>query len=180
MAEGALSRRYARALIGIGQELDQVDAFADDLSTFTAALSLDDGLLSLVLSNPGLTSTERRDVLQAVLARLQLSRTVDNFLNLLLDKSRLLLFEKIQAAYQEMADELAGRVRATVTTAAPMQPAEAAQISGVLSTAMSCTVTVDYQVDPELIGGIVARVGDTVFDASIRTRLQDMRERLSR
>lgn len=180
MAEGSLARRYANALLGIGQEVGQVDAFAADLSAFAEALDEGGGILRAVLNNPGLTVTERRTVLQAVLAKMSLSPMVNNFLNLLVDKSRLIIFDQIQVAYQEMADGLAGRVRATVTTASPLHEAEQAQIEQVLSKSMDSTVVADFQVDPELIGGIVARVGDTVFDASIRSRLQDMREILSR
>lgn len=180
MAEGSLARRYARALLALGQETDQVDVFAENLAAFTEALNLSDQLLHRVLTNPGLTVAERRGVLQAVLEKLALRPMVNNFLNLLVDKSRLVIFEQIQRAYQEMADDLSGRVRATVTTAAVLHPSEASHITSVLSKAIGRLVIVDYQVDSELIGGIVARVGDTVFDASIRTRLQDMREILSR
>lgn len=180
MAEGSLARRYANALLGLGQESGQVDAYAADLAAFAEALDASDGLLRTVLNNPGLSVIERSNVLQAVLAKMALAPMVNNFLNLLVDKSRLVIFDQIQVAYQEMADEIVGRVRATVTTASALHDAEAAQITQVLSKAMQSTVVVDYQVDPELIGGIVARVGDTVFDASIRSRLQDMREILSR
>lgn len=180
MAEGSLARRYARALLALGQEADQVDVFAGNLAAFTEALNLNDRLLHQALTNPGLTVAERRGVLQSVLGMMSLNPMVNNFLNLLVDKSRLVIFEQIQQAYQEMADDLSGRVRATVTTAAALHPSEASHITSVLSKSIGRTVVVDYQVDTELIGGIVARVGDTVFDASIRTRLQDMREILSR
>ena len=180
MAEGSLARRYARALLALGQEAEQVDVFADNLAAFTEALNLNDQLLHHVLTNPGLTVAERRAVLQSVLEKMSLSPMVNNFLNLLVDKSRLVIFDQIQFAYQEMADALSGRVRATVTTASALHPSESTHIASVLSKAIGRTVVVDYQVDEALIGGIVARVGDTVFDASIRTRLQDMREILSR
>lgn len=180
MAESSLSRRYARALFSIGKESDQVDAFGNDLAAFAGVLDLGGGQLRAVLNNPGLSVPERRGVLKAVLAKLGLAQMVNNFLNLLVDKSRFSIFDGVRSAYLEMADELAGRVRASVTTATALQDADAAQISAVLSKATGRTAIVDYVVDPELIGGIVARVGDTVFDASIRTRLQDMREILSR
>jgi F-type H+-transporting ATPase subunit delta len=79
-----------------------------------------------------------------------------------------------------MADELAGRVRASVTTAEPADQATADQIRKVLESNTGKTVLVDFLVDPDLIGGIVARVGDTVYDASIRARLKNLRETLSR
>lgn len=180
MSSGALARRYARALLELGKESQQADQFADDLKTFGDALGTGDGLLASVLGNPGLTTAERRDIVQAILARLGLSPLSNNFINLLVDKNRIALFAEIQAAYQAMADEEAGRVRATITTAVSLDGGAAGDIKRVLEGATGKQVLVDYQIDPELIGGIVARVGDTVYDASIRARLHEMKEILSR
>lgn len=180
MSNGALARRYARALLELGKEAGLADRFAADLQTFSVTLDVGDGLLRTVLGNPGLTTIERRDVVQAILARLGLSAMTNNFLNLLVDKNRMALFEEIRSAYQAMADQEAGRVRATVVTASPLSADAAAHVTAVLGAATGKQVLVDHQVDPELIGGIVARVGDTVYDASVRARLREMKEILTR
>jgi F-type H+-transporting ATPase subunit delta len=180
MADGSLARRYARALLSLGVAQGCIDQLGADLGTFASVLDQDDGQLRGILNNPGLTTTERKNVVVAVIGMLSLHPLSQNFINLLVDKSRLGVFDDIQRAYSDMADELAGRVRATVTTAAAADTSTADQIRQVLESTTGKTVLIDFQVDPDLIGGIVARVGDTVYDASIRARLQNLRETLSR
>ena len=180
MADGSLARRYARALLELGQSHSCIDQLGADLDSFAAVLDDNDGQLRSVLNNPGLTTTERKNVVNAILGLLTLHQLSRNFIRLLVDKSRLEVFDAIQRSYTEMADELAGRIRATVTTATPADAATADQIRSVLESTTGKTVLVDFQVDPDLIGGIVARVGDTVYDASIRARLQNLQETLSR
>ena len=180
MADGSLARRYARALLALGREQNCIDQLGADLDTFAEVLDQDDAQLRSVLNNPGLTTSERKNVVTAILGLLPLHQLSRNFINLLVDKSRLAVFDDIRLAYTAMADELASRGRATVTTATPADAATADQIRTVLESSTGKTVLVDFQVDPDLIGGIVARVGDTVYDASIRARLQNLRETLSR
>jgi len=178
MANGSLARRYARALIALGSENECVELLAEDLNTFSAVLTMADGLLHKALNNPALTIAERKSVLAQVLAKLSLQPFSVNFLSLLVDKNRLGLFEDISRAYGEMADELAGRIRAEVRTAAALDDVTRERIRAVLSEASGKVVMVDFNVDPSLIGGIYARVGDTSFDASIRSRLVDIQQTL--
>ncbi|MFT5684155.1 MAG: F-type H+-transporting ATPase subunit delta [Myxococcota bacterium] len=180
MANGSLARRYARALLSLGVDKGCIDQLGADLDTFAEVLDQDDGRLRGILNNPGLTTTERKNVVVAVLKLMSIHQLSQNFINLLVDKSRLAVFDDIRRAYTDMADELAGRVRATVTTATPADFITAGQIQKVLEGSTGKTVLIDFQVDPDLIGGIVAKVGDTVYDASIRARLQNLRETLSR
>ena len=117
MANGSLARRYAKALVALGQEEGNVEQLVEDLDTFAGVLDQGDGALRAALSNPGLTTTERAGVMGEVLSRMELSKTSGNFLRLLVDKSRFAAFDDIRRATHTMADEIAGRVRATVTTA---------------------------------------------------------------
>ena len=178
MAEGSLARRYARALVSLGQEDRCVDALDADMATFSAALHQDDGLLSSALNNPGLTQDERRNVLERVLGTVHVHAHVRNLLRLLNDKSRFFAFDDIRRAYAEQADELAGRVRATVTTASPLGEAMRADVRAALGQSTGRTVIVTWSVDPSLLGGMVAQVGDKVFDASIRARLVELQQSL--
>lgn len=121
MADGSLARRYARAVLSIARDQPNVvattDAFASELAGFAEVLDLSNGELRGVLANPGITQGERRAVLDAVLPSMNLSPTVANLLRLLLDKGRFAVLPEIRVQYMAMADELAGRVRATVSTA---------------------------------------------------------------
>jgi F-type H+-transporting ATPase subunit delta len=109
-----------------------------------------------------------------VLSKLPLHVHVNSFLRLLVDKNRFAAFDSILSAYSEMADEIAGRVRATVTTASAQDAAAQKEITTAIAASMGKTVDVSFQTDASLIGFIVAQIGDTVIDASIRSRLQEL------
>jgi F-type H+-transporting ATPase subunit delta len=183
MADGSLARRYARALLSLARDSGDVvaatDGFANDLERFAAVLDLDNGLLRSALENPGITLGERKGVLDAVLPKLELQQITKNFLSLLLDKGRFTVLPEIRVQYMAMADEQAGRVRATVSTARPISPELGAQVQASLEQATGKTVLVQFVVDPALIGGMVAKVGDTVYDASVRSRLMSVQQSLS-
>ena len=176
MAEGSLGRRYARALVSLGQESSCVERLDRDLAAFSEVLELGGGALRGALNNPGLTLDERRTVLEDVLKRVNLHPHVRNLLRLLNDKSRFFAFDDIRRAYTELADELAGRVRATVTTARPLGLSLRAQVQAALSKSTGKDVVVTFETDPTLLGGMVARVGDRVFDASVRARLAELEQ----
>lgn len=178
MAEGSLGRRYARALVSLGQEGNCVERLDRDLSAFAELLDQENGALRTALTNPGLTHVERRTVLDQVLGRIQLHPHVRNMLRLLGDKSRFLAFDDIRRAYSELADELAGRVRATVTTARPLGLSLRAQVQNALAKSTGKEVVVTFETDAELIGGMVARVGDKVYDASVRMHLAELEQSL--
>lgn len=180
MADGSLARRYARALLEAGRDVNKVDAIARDLDAFVAVLDSADGMLRRVLTNPGLTTLERRGVLDAVLGRLSLDAYVVNFFKVLVDKSRFQHLDEIVAAYRHMADEAANRVRATVVTARPLGAPMAKQVQDALAATTGKTVVLSQQVDPNVLGGMVVRIGDTVYDASIRARLSSIEAALLR
>lgn len=180
MADGSLARRYARALILLGQENHALDVIGAGLATIGGVLDLNGGQLRGVLVNPGVPLAERHAVLSEVLRRLGLHAYVNNFLRLLLDKSRFAVLPEITLAFGEMADELAGRVRATVRTARALDAVTSAQVEGALAQATGRTVVVRYEVEPGLIGGMVAQVGDKVYDSSVRGRLEQLQLALTR
>ena len=180
MASGSIARRYARALIALGQEGGNTDAFASDLDRFAAVLDTGDGQLRAALTNPGLSTLERKAVLDQVLDKVKLTKDVGNFLRLLVDKNRLNEFDGIVRFYGEMADELAGRARAVVTTASELDAAMRKTVQDALEASTGKTVEIDFKVDPSLIGGMVAQVGDISYDASVRARLEDIQSTLIR
>ncbi len=180
MADGSLARRYARALVELGQEAGKVDPLAADLVVFSSLLDEGDGLLRSVLGNPGLTTVERRAVLDKVLERMRIDPLVANTLRLVVDNSRFEHLDEIIRAYTQMADEVAGRVRATVTTARPLDPAMASRVKASLSSTTGKDVILTEEVDPDVLGGMVVRIGDTVYDASIKARLTNLEQALLR
>lgn len=180
MADASLARRYAQALVDLAQESNAVDPIGQELVSFKDVLDLSGGALRIALSNPGLTIDERRVVLGTVLGRLTLHPYVRNFLRLLADKSRFFVYDQIVSSYLDLADSLAGRQRATVTTARSLGVLTRLQVEQTLSKATGRRLVVTYQVDPGLIGGMVAQLGDKVIDASVRARLNALQNELLR
>lgn len=172
MIEGSVPRRYARALFELGLEAGVPDRLGEDLARFVALATAGDGALGRVMSNPVYSGSERRAVLEAVLPRLGLHPVSASFLRLVLEKNRMAVTAEILREYEAIADRHAGRVRAVLTTAFELSPVLRAEVSRALEKATGKTVVVDTTVDRSLLGGMVARVGSTLYDASLRTRLE--------
>lgn len=180
MASGSIARRYARALISIGQEHGKTDSFAGDLAAFGSVLDAGEGQLRGALTNPGISIVDRKAVLNQVLGKLSMDKDVANFLRLLVDKNRMGAFDGIQQFFDDMADDIAGRARAVVTTAASLDASMKKTVQAALEASTGKTVEIDFQVDSGLIGGMVAQVGDIFYDASVRARLEELQAALIR
>jgi F-type H+-transporting ATPase subunit delta len=174
---GSVARRYARALFGIGIDAGNFEALGreiDDLST----LLVSSPELRNALENPVFRPEEKRAVLEQILPRVTPTAEVRRFVLLLLERRRLVILPAIARAYRDLADAHAGRVRAKVTSAEPLSPAALEGIRRALGQRTGKQVLVEVEVDPGLIGGVIARVGDLVLDGSVRTQLDELRTKL--
>ena len=171
MSANAIARRYAKALVQLGAEEGAVDKFYAELSGFDAVLAAH-GELRSVFTNPAFGAEAKRNILQDLIAKLSVSPTVANFLLLLLDKNRLGFLGQILTSYGTLADELSGVVRPTLVSAMPLGEAKVAEIKGALEKMTGRQVVLKVEVDPALIGGVVTKIGDQLFDGSVRTQLQ--------
>ncbi len=174
MNEGSIGRRYAKALLELAREESAVDRIGEDLARVQRACDVNNAQLGLVMSNPVFTQSERRAVLDAVLPTLALHAHAVNFMKLLLDKDRFSALNDIVREYGVLADLEANRVRATVTTSGALSKGMKDAVSASLAATTGKKVVLETKVDPALIGGMVARVGGTVYDASLRTRLEEL------
>lgn len=179
MIEGSLARRYAKALLSLAAETGKSDEYGAQLDNLVRLCTQPGGDLVQIMANPSFTPSERKQVLEAVLPRLGLDSLVANFVRLVLDKDRFNALPDIAREYGALADAAANRVRATVTTAFAASADAQAEIAAALSASTGKTVIVDSKVDARLLGGMVARVGDRVFDASLRTRLEQLQVSLA-
>lgn len=169
---GAVAKRYARALIAAAGDGGKVDQVADELRR-TAAW-LEDPELSRALGSPMLPAKARADLLGQVVSSLSLSTLVRDFLAMLGEKGRMGDFAGIQRAYEGMADAAAGRVRATVRSAQPIADASLAELVGVLEKIAGRKVLPAVEIDPALIGGLTVEMQGTVYDGSVRTQLEGL------
>jgi F-type H+-transporting ATPase subunit delta len=174
-----ITRRYTRALFEIAQEAGNVDGVREELEAVDALLSgnetIRDGLTS-----PVVPREVKAEIVEVVAREAELHPLVANFLRVLLDARKLPLLPDVVASYREMADEAAGRVRGVAASRMPLDKADLDALSRALSSRIQKEVHLEARLDPSLGGGIVARVGNLVFDGSIRTQLQRMKETLSK
>lgn len=177
MAAGSVSRRYARALFSMGVDRGTFEQLGKELDAFSD-LWTGSAELRQALENPVFKASEKRAVLEGLLPRVSPSPDVQKFILLLLDRRRLHGVGAIARSYREMADAHTGRVRAHVTSAQPLAAAELERVRQSLAKRTGKQVILEASVDPALIGGLVARVGDLVLDGSVRTQLGTLRDKL--
>ena len=175
----AVARRYAKALLLISKEDGQTDAYRKELSGFADLMEQEDAL-SQAITNPLYDAQNRRNVLQAVLNSLGVSKIMRSFFLLLFDKGRIGFIGGINEFYQKLADELKGIARASLISATELSQDTVEKIRAALSKKTKKEIVLKIEQDPELIGGIVTKIGDLVWDGSIKTQLANMRETLKR
>ncbi len=185
MISGSLAKRYARALFGLAKTPVQRDKYLADLESFAAVCKTrnpndpsGESDLIKVLAAGHHKLSKRRGVLQAVLRRLGADATVVKFFELVLERGRITGVQQIHIQFRDFADAQAGRIRATVKTASKLDPSASARIKGALEKATGLQVLLETEVDPELIGGLVAEVGSITLDRSVRTSLDKLRTSL--
>lgn len=174
---GSVARRYARALFDLGVDKGTFEAMGRELDEL-AELYLQSNELRQTLENPVFKMAEKTAILGHVLQRLGGSREVQSFALLLVDRNRINTLPKIARAYREMMDARLGRVRAVVTSAKALDATASAEIQRALERRTGKKVLMTTEVDPTLIGGVIARVGDLVLDGSLRTRLASIGDRI--
>lgn len=173
MKAGSLARRYAKALIAIGIDQQSYEKLAGELAG-VAKLFSEHPTLAATLQNPSYPLAKRKAVMEGVVTRLNPSATVKNFLLLTVDRGRVEFIPAIAAEYQALADEEAGRVRADVRVATDADLQDLDKLKLALEKRTGKQVVISARVDPTLIAGKVTRIGSTVLDGSVSTRLESM------
>jgi F-type H+-transporting ATPase subunit delta len=172
------ANRYARALLEVGlkekADLSKIDTELDEFNDLVRRHPT----LEKALVNPAVPVPRKRAVVTELTGRARLQPVVAKLLTLLAERDRLILLPDLVAAYRERLQDHLQIVRAEVTTAIPLSADRAKQIERSLASATGRTVTLSTRVDPSIIGGVVARVGSTVFDGSVTNHLQRMKQRL--
>jgi len=175
MKQLSIARRYARALLLIGQQDGEIERYRGELAS-VAALVAGNPALEQAIVNPLYETRARRRVLEALIARMGLSRVMASFLLLLFEKRRFRFLAAIADFYGRLADEAKGIARATLVSAAAL-PAEALdRIREALTRRTGKEIRLEVREDPALIGGVVTQIGDLVLDGSLRRQLHRMRE----
>jgi F-type H+-transporting ATPase subunit delta len=174
VARVASAKRHAQALFKLALERNEVDKWRDELRTIATTLS--DPQLVIILENPKIHLSEKERLIQKCLP--ELSQLATNFVYLLIAKQRLGILSQTVTEYEHMADALQGLEHAKVTTAVPIDDEEQKKLSERLAAITAKRVSLTTEVDPSIIGGFVARIGDTLIDGSTKAKLEALKKRL--
>jgi len=178
MIEGSLSRRYTKALFQLAREANQEEKIGQEIEQFFAAYNASE--LQQVLTNPAFSAEARKRVLTQVAHSQQLSPLTVHFLSLLLDRDRLGYLAGIVSCYRQLLNEIRGRIEAKVVSASALEPASVEQMRERLRGLSGKEVVLHEEVDPGLLGGLLIELAGTVYDGSIRTQLEKMKQRVAR
>lgn len=173
----AVGRRYAKALFELGREQNATEQVLRDVGGLRAAW-LESAELRELVKNPVVPRPAVRATMDALLERLGSSRLFRNTVQLLVDRGRLPFLDDILDAYEELSEAEAGSVRAEVTSAKPLSEAYYERLREKLERVTGRQIVLVRNEDPSLIGGVVTRIGDRVFDGSISNGLSELRETL--
>jgi len=168
------AKRYAQAIFELALERDEFESWREGLKNIVA-LAADQELMAL-LENPSLTFAAKKSLLQERLR--ETNPLVLNLAFLLVSKGLLRRSAEISQIYGELLDAHRGVERAKVITALPLDDQEKEAISNRLGKIAQRKVAVDSQVDPSIIGGFIARIGDTLIDGSVHQKLETLKRNL--
>lgn len=176
MPQRSSARRYAEAAFQIAERDGTVVEWRSDLDTAVAALSEDEPMR--VLANPAVPAADRRMLAERILGD-GVSRGALNLVGLLLNRGRIDLLPALAAEFRRLHDQREGIIHATVTSAAPLDDAELSAVRERLANITGGIVEITTAVDPQILGGIVVRLGDRLIDGSVRGRLERLRNALA-
>lgn len=178
MTNKTASIRYARALLDVAiQEKADLEAIEQDLARFAELFTIHP-TLAKVLLNPAVPVPRKRAAVAELLALMKPAPILGKLLAMLADRDRLVLVPDLLASYRDRLLDYRQVVRAEITTAGELPAGHAEAIERRLALATGGKVMLQTRTDPSILGGVVARIGSTVYDGSVTRQLEKMRERL--
>ena len=171
---GALADRYARALFEIAEGEGRLDEVAGDLARIDALIGESEDLRRLVRS-PVIPAADKRRAMDALLERMEALALTRKFVGVVVENGRLSALSAICNSYRQRLATQRGEITAEVISAKELSDSQRKAIGDSLQTTLGKRVAVDERVDPELIGGLIVRVGSRMIDGSIASKLQRLR-----
>jgi F-type H+-transporting ATPase subunit delta len=171
------ARRYAKALLQIGEQQGNVPQLQQELEMVASTVAANADLSRLVAS-PLVLPTKKAQVFEAILAAAKVSETLRHFFRVVAEAGRLNLLPDLRRTFADLVDERAGIVEAKVTSAQPLSDAQAKALIASLTARTSKTIRLTWHQDATLLGGVKVQVGSTVLDASIQGQLRQLKTQL--
>lgn len=174
-----IAKRYAKALFNLAQEQGQIEQYGQELDEFVRLFGeLPD--LADAIQNPLYPEATRKSVFMAVADKVQMSPIMLSFMSLLVEKKRVQNLGEIKEYYHKLIDEHANIARARIKAATRLDDQSIQNIAESLEKMTGKKIAIEFEQDPELIGGVLAQIGDLVLDGSVRRQLLNIKESLKR
>ena len=170
----AIARRYARAVFGLGEgDADRTGELLEEFDTLVEEILASEDLRRCLLT-PLFPRSERRGVVDELCRTLDLSPEIRATATILVNENRMQLLDAIRDELRALVDQMAGRIEAYVVSARPIDEAQQEDLRRALARRVDADVSLRLEVDPDLIGGVTARIGDLLLDGSVRTQLENL------
>jgi F-type H+-transporting ATPase subunit delta len=175
--QARIARVYAESLLAVATEQGQAEAIGDEMEAMVRDVLDPNPQVAAFLGFPAISRRRRGPILEAALKG-NVSPLLERFIEVLNQNNRLNFFRSVVAAYRDLLDERAGRVRVVVRSAVPLTADQQAELRKTLAASLKKEPVLALRTEPELLGGMVVQVGDKVYDTSVRTRLDALRAQL--
>ncbi len=177
MSVKTVARRYANALADVVIKTSETDSVRTELKTWEQMINANDDLQT-AFRNPSISHDNKEKVLENLIEKTKPTKTTANFLRILLRNNRLTEIGEINEKFSSVLEERSGAVSAQIISARSLSEAEKAEMQTNLSNLTGKTVSLNFATDETLIGGVVTRIGSTVYDGSVKTRLEELKQQM--
>jgi F-type H+-transporting ATPase subunit delta len=177
MSNETVARRYGTALADVVLKTGETDTVKAELKIWEEMLAAN-GELQNAFSNPVIAHIDKEKVLESIISRTVPSRTTSNFLRILVKNGRLTELRQINERFDMILEERSGRVAADVTSARDLSEGQKQELRSNLEKLTGKQVDLRFGTDPAIIGGVVTRIGSTIYDGSVKTQLENLKEQL--
>lgn len=177
MSTETIARRYSTALADVVLGSNETETVKSELATW-GELFQQSSDLQTVFGNPSISYVNKEKVLEGLIAKVKPSKTTANFLKVLLQNGRLADLGEINERFTAVLEERGGRITAEITSARELPSGERAEFESNLERLTGKQVSVNYAINTDIIGGVITRIGSTVYDGSVKTKLENLKEQL--
>lgn len=177
MSVETVARRYAAALADVVTKTNETDSVRTELKTWEEIINANADL-QIAFRNPAISHADKEKVLNNLIAKTQPTKTTANFLRVLLRNDRLTEIKEINERFASVLEERSGVVAAQITSARQLSETEKAEMKTNLEKLTGKKINLNYATDASLIGGVVTRLGSTVYDGSVKTQLEELKQQM--
>ncbi|MDQ6788374.1 MAG: ATP synthase F1 subunit delta [Acidobacteriota bacterium] len=177
MSVETVARRYAVALADVVTKTNDASGVQNELKQWEIMTNSNTDLLE-VFNNPSIQQENKEKVLESLIERVKPSKTTANFLRVLLRNGRLTDISEINRKFASVLEERSGGVSAQITSARPLTEAQKTEIKINLEKMTGMRISPNFATDDTIIGGVVTRIGSTVYDGSVKTQLENLKQQM--